>query len=300
MTIFQGIVLGLIQGIAEFLPISSSGHLKVMRALMERLQIAGFADISNEALLLFDIFLHLATLLAVVLYFRRVIARLLGVFVRWITHRAAPAPVPGKDVALASAEKDGRAIIIMIILTTFVTGALGVLTAKFIPELPLKAVCIGFLFTAVLLVAAAVVDKLVALHYAASSGVRGERPYSGIRWWQALVIGFAQGVGTLPGVSRSGSTIAGALFCGVDRVTAGDYSFIVSIPAILGAFLLEVKDIGAVTGSIGVLPVLAGCLAAFAAGYAALSWLMRIIHKGRLEWFAAYLIPLGVLGLIFF
>lgn len=293
MTIVQSALLGLIQGVAEFLPISSSGHLAVAQRLFGL----------NDVPLLFDIFLHLATLLAVVIYFRRVIWRLLCVFGRWLCRRPAPAASAADDSrtkTLASAEKDGRATIVMIVLTTLVTGVLGVLSAKLIPELPIQAVCVGFLVTAVLLVASAVIDKLVSLHYAASSGVRGDRPYSGIRWWQALIIGVAQGVGTLPGISRSGSTIAGALFCGVDRVTAGDYSFIVSIPAILGAFVLELKDLGAVADSVGAVPVLAGCAVAFVSGYAALSWLMRLIHKGRLEWFAAYLVPLGVLGLIFF
>ena len=118
-------------------------------------------------------------------------------------------------------------------------------------------------------------------------------------WWQSLIIGFAQGVGTLPGVSRSGSTIAGSLFCGVDRAEAGEFSFIVSIPAILGAFILEAKDLGQVASSIGAEPVIAGCAAAFASGYIALTWLMKIIRKGKLEWFACYLIPVGILGMIF-
>ncbi len=118
-------------------------------------------------------------------------------------------------------------------------------------------------------------------------------------WKQALVIGFAQGCGTLPGISRSGSTIAGSLFCGVNRAVAGEFSFIVSIPAILGAFILELKDIGEVTTSVGVEPIIAGCAAAFASGYLALTWLMKLIKKGKLEWFAAYLIPLGILGMLF-
>ena len=109
-----------------------------------------------------------------------------------------------------------------------------------------------------------------------------------------------QGIGTFPGISRSGSTIAGALFGGLDRAAAGEYSFIVSIPAILGAFVLELKDLDKVGTSIGAAPVIAGCAAAFAWGYISLTALMKIIKKGRLEWFAAYLIPLGIAGLIFF
>jgi undecaprenyl-diphosphatase len=109
-----------------------------------------------------------------------------------------------------------------------------------------------------------------------------------------------QGIGTLPGISRSGSTIAGAQFCGVNRAAAGEYSFIVSIPAILGAFVLEAKDLGEVGSTIGIIPVVVGCLAAFIAGYFSLAVLMKIIKKGKLEWFACYLIPVAILGLIFF
>ena len=108
-----------------------------------------------------------------------------------------------------------------------------------------------------------------------------------------------QGVGTLPGISRSGSTIAGALLCKVDRQAAGEYSFIISIPAILGAFILELKDLGDVSESVGLLPLILGCLTAFLVGYFSLAVLMKTIRKGKLQWFACYLIPVAILGLIF-
>jgi undecaprenyl-diphosphatase len=117
---------------------------------------------------------------------------------------------------------------------------------------------------------------------------------------RSILIGLAQGFGTLPGISRSGSTIAGALISGVNRKAAGEFSFIVSIPAILGAFILELKDLGSMTDSIGALPIIFGCIASFVVGYLSLAFLMKLIRKGKLEWFAAYLIPVGILGLIFF
>ena len=284
----------MIQGVAEFLPVSSSGHLAVVQHLL------GLDDIP----LLFDVMLHLATLLAVVIYFRKVIGRLFMILFRAIGQKGEPAHTEAitdaKIATLAPNEQAGRYTIIMIIMTTMVTGAIGMVTSKLIKNISLTHICIGFIVTAALLVASSVIDKIRCLHRAAMNGVSGDRHLTGIRWWQALIIGFAQGVGTLPGISRSGSTIAGALFSGVDRRTAGDYSFIVSIPAILGAFILEFKDLGAVAGTVGVLPVVTGCVAAFVSGYLALSWLMGIIRRGHLEWFAAYLIPLGVLGLIFF
>ncbi len=285
MTTFQGILLGILQGIAEFLPISSSGHLQLVQHLF------GLGEVP----LLFDVFLHLATLCSVVLYFRRPIIRLVLILVRWVFHRnkvELAKPLSDKELTLAPDEQTGRKMILMLIVSTIITGAIGVATSKLIPEMPLKVVCCGFLVTSVLLVTSALVTK----KYVSKNGDK----LSGLTFKQAIIIGVAQGIGTLPGISRSGSTIAGAQYCGVDRKTAGDYSFVVSIPAILGAFLLELKDLGEVSSSIGAAPVIAGCAAAFASGYIALTWLMKLIHKGKLEWFAVYLIPLAIAGIIFF
>ena len=275
MSIFQGIVLGVLQGVAEFLPISSSGHLIVAQNLFGL----------EEVPLLFDVFLHVATLLAVVLYFRKKIWELICSFARIFV------PVKNPSVAQLEKKSEDTKYIDAIILATFVTGVLGVFSSKVISEISVKAVCAGFVVTALLLIFSSLLEK----KHSASSESSLKSP----SWKQSLAIGFAQGIGTLPGISRSGSTIAGALFCGVKRDVAGEFSFIVSIPAILGAFILELKDLGEVSSSIGAEPVIAGCAAAFASGYIALSWLMRLIKKGRLEWFACYLIPVGILGMIF-
>ena len=267
MSVIQGILLGFLQGVAEFLPISSSGHLTVVQYLFGL----------EEVPLLFDVFLHLATLAAVCLYFWRKIWDLLKCLGRWISRKDATE----EDVI-------GRKNIIAIILSTIVTGVLGVVTSKLIPEMSIKVTCAGFLVTALLLIVSSKIGK--------KNTDEKEKPVSKV---QALVIGFMQGIGTLPGISRSGSTIAGAMMCGVNRSFAGDYSFIVSIPAILGAFVLELKDIGEVSQTIGAAPVIAGCAAAFAVGYISLALLMKMIRKGNLQWFAAYLIPAGILGMIF-
>lgn len=282
MSILQGILLGILQGVAEFLPISSSGHLSVVQTLFGL----------EEVPLLFDVFLHLATLLAVCLYFWKKIWSLLKVFGRWIARKPAP-EYQNTDDILCGNETRGRKTIIAIILSSVVTAVLGIITSKLIPELSVKFVCGGFLVTSALLIISAVIEKKRAVQNVPSEN-------NGITIKQALFIGLMQGFGTLPGVSRSGSTIAGALFSKVDRKTAGDYSFIVSIPAILGAFLLELKDLGEVSSTIGFAPVLFGCIAAFVVGYLSLATLMKIIRKGKLQWFAAYLIPVGILGMIFF
>ncbi|MCI7545840.1 MAG: undecaprenyl-diphosphate phosphatase [Treponema porcinum] len=283
MTVIQGILLGILQGIAEFLPISSSGHLAVVQKLFGL----------EEVPLLFDIMLHLATLLAVVLYFRKKIWTLLCVFGRLIARRPAPKAV-NKDDLLCGTEARGRMTILAVIITTVVTGAIGVFTSKLIPDMPVKVTCAGFIVTAILLVVSSIIERRN------SSAVKNSAEKNdGIKWYQAIVIGVMQGIGTLPGISRSGSTIAGSQLCGVNRAAAGEYSFIVSIPAILGAFLLELKDFAEVGSTVGAAPVIAGCAAAFAWGYISLAVLMKIIRRGKLEWFACYLIPAGILGLLF-
>lgn len=285
MTFIQSIFLGLLQGIAEFLPISSSGHLAVVQ------NIFGLDDIP----LLYDVFLHLATLLAVCIYFRKSIWALLKVFGRLIARKPAPAETDENDI-LCGTEERGRKTILALIISTIITGAIGVGTSKLIPNLSIKITCAGFLVTSCLLIISSLIEKKSAEKLADAPKSESK----GISVLQAVVIGFMQGVGTLPGISRSGSTIAGAQFCGVERSAAGEYSFLVSIFAILGAFVLELKDLGEVSSSIGAGVVVAGCAAAFVSGYFALACLMKIIKKGKLEWFAAYLIPAGILGMIFF
>ena len=285
MTVFQGILLGILQGIAEFLPISSSGHLAVAQNLFKL----------DDVPLLFDVFLHLATLCAVCLYFWRKIARLFCILGRWIVRRTQPESTVHPEDLLAGTDKAGRRTIVAVIITTFITAVIGIFTSKKMPELSIKSTCAGFLVTAVLLI----VSNLKRQQNEAKAEKKGTAPAEGISLFQSVVIGVMQGFGTLPGISRSGSTIAGALYSGVDAKAAGDFSFIVSIPAILGAFILELKDLGEVNESIGAAPVIAGCAAAFAVGYISLTFLMKIIRRGKLHWFAAYLIPAGVLGLIF-
>lgn len=284
MTVLQGFLLGLLQGIAEFLPISSSGHLALAQ------HIFGLTDLP----LLFDVILHLATLLAVILFFWKKIWELLKVFGRWIARR--PAPAETSDNLLCETEKAGRNTIIAIIITTAITGILGIVSSKLIPELPITFTCGGFIVTACLLIFSHFYEKK---NLNSVRNQENQKKQEGISIPQAILIGIMQGIGTLQGISRSGSTVTGALFGKVDRKIAGDYSFIVSIPAILGAFILELKDLDKLTGSIGLLPLIVGFITAFAVGYGALWLFMGIFKKGKLHWFSLYLIPLGILGIIF-
>lgn len=296
MTLVQGIALGAIQGVAEFLPISSSGHLKIAQKLFNL----------DDVPLLFNVVLHLATLLVVVIFFRKKIWELLKAFGRLISRRPAPTKYREQDgtaVELSTetalvAEQNRRRYILAVVITTVVTGVLGIASEKLIGDLPFVWIFGGFIVTAILLVSSAIFEKKSNAKKSAS--VDSDRKFKNApNWIQALIIGIAQGIGTLPGISRSGTTISGSLFCGVDRCVAGEYSFIASIPAILGAFILEAKDLGEVTQIVGIAPLISGCVTAFATGYLALFLLMKIIKKGRLEWFACYLIPAAILGFIF-
>lgn len=276
MTIIQAILLGALQGVAEFLPISSSGHLKIVQKLFNL----------DEVPLLFDVFLHLSTLLAVFIFFRKEICEFFKVLYRWILKK--PESNLNNVNGLCENDSAGRRTIIAILITTLITGIMGIASSKIIPDLPIKFVFIGFFVTSAFLIISSVLSKK-----------QKQQEYTGITIKQSIIIGLLQGVGTLPGISRSGSTIAGAMFSGVKRNLAGEYSFIVSIPAILGAFLLELKDLNQVNSMIGIFPLLVGCLVSFIVGYFSLACLMKIIKKGKLEWFAAYLIPVAIFGLIF-
>ena len=295
MTILQSILLGFLQGVAEFLPISSSGHLQLAQSLF------GLEDVP----LLFDVFLHLATLLAVCIYFWPKIWALLKCFGRWVARKERPGETIDSNDVLCGTDQAGRKTLIAVIIATIITGAIGVVTSKLIPDMPNKVICGGFIVTSALLITSALLEKrqekkaqASAKETIASSSQTENTAATGVSVKQSLLIGLMQGFGTLPGISRSGSTIAGALFGGVKRSAAGEFSFIVSIPAILGAFVLELKDLGEVSSSIGAGAVIAGCITAAVTGYLSLMMLIKIIRKVKLQWFAAYLIPVGILGMI--
>ena len=289
MTVFQSIILGLIQGIAEFLPISSSGHLQVVQKLFKL----------DEVPLLYDIILHVATLLAVCIFFRKKIANLFCVLYRWIFKKPEPNSIDEKDI-ISGTDERGRKAIIAVLISTLVTGVIGIFTKKLIDndQISIKITCAGFIVTALLLIFSSLLEKFSAKTMTQKKELQQQK---GISALQAVIIGIMQGFGTLPGISRSGSTIAGAQLSGVKRETAGEFSFIISIPAILGAFVLELKDFleTKTEQTLNIVAVIAGSLSAFVFGYLALAFLMKIIKKGKLEFFACYLIPLGILGIIF-
>lgn len=276
MTAAKAILLGLIQGIAEFLPISSSGHLEIFK------NILGLSDVP----LVFDVILHVATLLVVCIVFWK---RIAGIFEALWRYIRGAKPVHAKATSRAkkedAARKDNLALVVPIIVATAITGVLGYIIEKFVPQGGVRAVSVRMLITAVIL-------GLTAI---AKPGARGPRE---IGLGRSAAIGLAQGIGVFSGISRSGITISAGIFAGLDRKLAGEFSFLLSIPAILGALLLTLKDAGSMMASVSFGQLALAFLAAFLSGFASLKLLMKVIKSGKLYWFAPYLVVVGVLGLI--
>ncbi|MBE6349988.1 MAG: undecaprenyl-diphosphate phosphatase [Spirochaetaceae bacterium] len=267
MSILEALLLGLLQGVAEFLPISSSGHLALVQKLFSL----------EEIPLLFDVLLHVATLFAVVLVFYKQIAYLFVSFGRFLVKKNT------ED------DTENLKIIWALFIATFITGVFGIIFSKIIPDLPIIFVYCGFIVTSFLL-----------LYSTYVSNKKEETEGNELSIKKGAFIGLAQGIGVLPGISRSGITISAALLVGVSRKTAGEFSFLLSIPAILGALVLELKDFGTLATMISWQPLVVGCFAAFASGFFALKFLLKLIQKGKLSYFAYYLIPLALIGMIFF
>ena len=264
MSVVEALGLGLLQGATEFLPISSSGHLVVAR---EWLGIA-------EPPLLFDVLLHVATLLVICYRFRQRLAALMRAGALLVTGRAA------------SADRGDLRLLAAIAAATAATAAVGLAVSRFL--LPsartLTAVSIAFIATAAILLATRLRPQLPA---AREPGL-----------WLAIAVGVAQGIAVLPGISRAGATVAVCLFGGMDRRRAGELAFLVSVPAVLGALVLSFDDAGGLILTAGVPALAAGFVAALAVGAVCLRALLAVLHRDRLAWFAAYLLPLGVIGLL--
>lgn len=263
MNYLQAILLGALQGATEFLPVSSSGHLVLLKQYFNL----------EEVSVLFDVLLHVATLGAVLIVFRGKIQELWEGFIRLFrkdTH---------KEGALQ------RTILLFLLCSTICTGIVGLPIDGLLEQTSPKIVSAFFLVTAILLIL--------------SGSRKGEKNYGNITLRDAILIGIAQGIGVLPGISRSGITIAAGLLVGLQRSVAGEYSFLLSIPAILGALFLTLKDAQSLTTQIPLGVLLAGFGTAFCVGYAALKLLLTLIRQGRLGWFALYLIPMGVIGILF-
>lgn len=261
MTWFDSLILGIIQGITEFIPISSSGHL----VLMEK-----FLGLNVSALKSFDVTVHVGTLFAILIYFWADVwgmLKSLGMFF------------------CGKAKKDdpyGR-LILFIIIGTIPSVILGFFGESYLDNLfrnvlgiSMVMVLTGFVF------------------------ILGESVYKRtipkkkeLKWWKALIIGFAQAVALIPGISRSGSTIIAGLFQGIERAYAARFSFLLGIPAIAGAGLLTALKISESGVEVDNLPLLIGFVSSLLVGLLSIHILMKFLKNHSLGVFAVYLIILG-------
>jgi undecaprenyl-diphosphatase len=263
------IVLGAIQGLTEFLPVSSSGHLVLFQYLFGL----------REAELFFDISVHVGTLGAVVIFFRREIGTILLSLLR------AAARLMRKQISFgdAWAEADIR-LAMLIVLGSVPTAVIGLLFHRISDQL----------FSSVGLVGVTLIVTGTLL-WGTRRIVRRGRGINGFSVPKAVAIGAVQGLAIIPGISRSGSTIAAGLFLGLERGMAARFSFLLSIPAIIGAEILSLKELG--PSQHADMAILAGTATAFVVGYLSLAMLMYVVRRGRMHLFAPYCWVVGVIAL---
>lgn len=271
MNWIEAVVLGVVQGLTEFLPVSSSGHLVLFQHL--------FGLVEPE--LLFDICVHVGTLAAVLAVFYRDILNLLSTLARL----PGLARAGGGVSALFGNHRDFR-LMVMIVLGCVPTAVLGVLFAKMAEQL----------FGTVWLVGAALMTTGTFLWFTKKQKTAA-RTIRQMKLKDALLIGLVQGLAIVPGISRSGATISAALYLGVDRELAGKYSFLLAIPAILGALVLGL-DSEAFHTTLPAGTLVLGSLAAAVVGYLALVVLLKMVKKGQLHRFAPYCWLVGIMAVV--
>ncbi|MDP2173263.1 MAG: undecaprenyl-diphosphate phosphatase [Candidatus Cloacimonadaceae bacterium] len=254
MNFFTSILMGILQGLTEFLPVSSSGHLVLAGHLF------GIKEDGN----IFEVFLHLGTLMAVLIYFRKTLWDLVVSLTSW------------RGTLRSQVHRHNRLILLYLIIATIGTSIIYLLFGDFFKSLYDKPMVVAFM----LLITGSVV-------FISDYVKTGSIPSNSMGIIRALIIGLAQGLAIIPGLSRSGATIGTSLYCGLKRKDAAYFSFLLSIPAILAA---NISEFGALrqleTKQFSI--YLGGFLASFAVGYLVMSILIQLIQQNKLKYFAYY------------
>lgn len=270
MTILQAILLGIVQGLTEFLPVSSSAHLVIIPFLLGWQISAGTAFV-------FDVLVQLGTLVAVIIYFWKDLIGILKGFFEGLWTRQ-PFKAPQSRLGW------------YILLATIPAGIFGLLIKDQVEAAfnsPL-ATGIFLLVTAVILVIAERLSKL-------------NRTLDNLNWWDALWVGIFQAISVFPGISRSGSTMTGGLLRNLDRPSAARFSFLMSIPIMLAAGLLATLDLLAIPDlSLYIAPVVIGFLVAAIVGYLSIRWLLSYLTRHSFYAFAIYCVGAGLLTILVF
>uniref|UniRef100_A0A7C4MR38 Undecaprenyl-diphosphatase n=1 Tax=Desulfatirhabdium butyrativorans TaxID=340467 RepID=A0A7C4MR38_9BACT len=271
MNLLEAIILGIVQGLTEFLPVSSSGHLVLLQHLFGL----------KEAELVFDVSVHVGTILAVLIFLRREIFAILGSLrdtgALWLKGRInGPIAWQIPEIRLA----------VLVVVGSIPTGILGLAFHKIAETL----------FSTVLIVSIDLIITGLLLALTRFFGKWG-RKADRMTIRDGLIIGLVQGIAIMPGISRSGSTISAAVFLGIEQETATRFSFLLSIPAVMGAALLSLKGLHQISAEhLGL--IAAGTMSAALVGYASLGFLVKIARKGNLHFFAPYCMLVGIAGLI--
>jgi undecaprenyl-diphosphatase len=268
LSLLEAIVLGIIQGLTEFLPISSSGHLVLGEFLLK----VKFDDIS------FEVFLHFGTFLSVVIVFRHTIWSMVEAV--WLKVKSA---FTGRVASSAGEDWD---LFWLIVVGSIPAGIAGVFSKSYV-----EPFFSSVLFVSSMLLFTGIV--LLSTRFFSATRLR-------ITFGDALAVGIAQALAMLPGVSRSGLTISTGIFKGLEKSRAAEFSFLLSLPAILGASLLELKEVLNPTGPGQDLEIyLAGAVTSFVVGYLAIRFLLNVIRKGKFQCFGYYCFGVGLFFLIF-
>jgi undecaprenyl-diphosphatase len=271
MELYQGIILGIIQGLTEFLPVSSSGHLVLGQI---------FFGITQSQLV-FDISVHMGTLLAVLVVYASDVISMLASVIKFFIKAVLFKPVIKEFKKDKNLQMAG-----LIVLGSIPTAIIGMALKQFEHVLFSSKMVVGLMliFTGTIL-------WISRKYYFAEHSKGGP----GIK--NAFLIGICQGIAVIPGISRSGSTIAAGMLLGLDRYQAAKFSFLLSIPAILGAQVLSVKDM--INNSISIDPVtIYATIASFITGLAALKLLLTLVHSGKFHLFAPYCWFVGFLVVV--
>ena len=268
MTILEAIVLGILQGLTEFLPVSSSGHLVLMQHFLG----------IKESQVFFDVMLHFGTLGAVIIVYHQ----LIGALVR--TSFLALVQGDFYQHLLSTIGKTPHLRLIwFLLLGSIPTGLIAVLFKD-----SLEAIFGKPIVVACMLIITGIILQLSRL------GQKRPRAEAPLRAWHTPLIGIAQGLAITPGISRSGSTISISLLLGLSPQVAAQYSFLLSIPAILGAVIIKLKDVGEITIAPAV--IVAGILTSFIVGYIALRLLLAMLNRGKFSIFSYYCFALGIVA----
>ena len=267
MDIIQGIIIGIVQGLTEFLPVSSSAHLVFIQKIL-----------GVQSSLAFDTFLHLGTLIAVLWFFRYDIYKMI---LSWVS--SIQDIIRGR-FREGFYEDPYKRLAWYVILATIPVAIVGVLFED----------SVDALFSGALYVPAFFLFVTGTILYLSQRMTSGEINYNTITKKEALFMGLGQACAILPGLSRSGTTIAAGLTIGLNKEFAAKFSFILSIPAILGAFVLQLKDIGSAMDA-NFLPVFLGFIASIIAGYMAIKWMLDLIQNKSLDIFAYYCWLIGLI-----